>query len=51
MSEKPILYYIALSPPCRAVLLCGAELGIDFDLREVNVLEGETKKDDYLEVC
>lgn len=51
MSEKPILYYIILSPPSRAVLLCGAELGIDFDLRVVNVLEGDTQKDEYLEVC
>lgn len=50
MSEKPILYYVAASPPCRAVLMCGAELGIELDLREVNMLAGDNKNDNFIEV-
>lgn len=50
MSDKPILYYVMVSPPCRAVLLCAAELGIDLELREASPLSGDLMKDDYLEV-
>lgn len=33
MSNKPILYYAPRSPPCRAVQLTAAALGIELDLR------------------
>lgn len=46
----PILYYLPPSPPCRAVLLLGRMLGIDFDLRAVNVLEGDHLKAEFVEV-
>lgn len=46
----PILYYLPPSPPCRAVLLLGRMLGIDFDLRAVNVLEGDQLKAEFIEV-
>lgn len=46
----PILYYLPPSPPCRAVLLLGRMLGIDFDLRAVNVLEGDQLKAEFVEV-
>lgn len=46
----PILYYFPPSPPCRSVLLLGRMIGIDFDLRSVNVLEGEQLKPDYVQV-
>lgn len=50
MSEKLILYTNILSPPCRAVMMCGAELGIEFDLKIVDVLAFEHIKPDYVEV-
>lgn len=46
----PILYYLPPSPPCRAVLLLGRMLGIDFDLKPVNVLDGEQLKAEFVEV-
>lgn len=46
----PILYYFPPSPPCRAVLLLGRMIGLDFDLKSVSVLEGEQLKPDYVQV-
>lgn len=50
MSEKPILYMTPLSPPCRAVFLTGAALGIDFELKQVDFSNGEHKSPEYLKV-
>lgn len=50
MSEKPILYQAPLSPPCRAVFLTGAALGIEFDLKSVDMMGGEHKSEDYIKV-
>lgn len=50
MSEKPILYIMTLSPPCRAVMLTGAALGIEFDLKHVDMLGLEHKSPEYLKV-
>lgn len=46
----PILYYLPPSPPCRAVLLLGRMLEIEFDLKTVNVMEGEHLKPDFVQV-
>lgn len=46
----PVLYYIPPSPPCRAVLMLGRMLEIDFDLKPVNVNEGEHLKPDFVQV-
>lgn len=46
----PVLYYLPPSPPCRAVLLLGKLLGIDFDLKPVDVLQGDQFKSDFVEV-
>lgn len=51
MTKKIALYYTLLSPPSRAVLLCGAELGIEFDLKLVDLLGAEHKKPDFIKVC
>lgn len=40
----PVLHYFGPSPPCRSVLLLGKMLKIDFDLRVVNILEGDHLK-------
>lgn len=50
MSQKPILYLNILSPPCRAVLLAGAELDIDFDWKVVNLADSEHMKPEFLKV-
>lgn len=46
----PILHYLPPSPPCRAVLLLGRLLNIDFDLRLVDLSHGEHKKPEFIEV-
>lgn len=43
-------YYLPPSPPCRGVLLLARILGIDFNLKTLNILEGEHMKKDFLEV-
>lgn len=44
------LYYLPPSPPCRAVLLLGRILGLEFNLKSVNIQEGEHLKKDFIEV-
>lgn len=46
----PVLYYLPPSPPCRAVLMLGRIIGIDFDLRAINVLEGDNRKPEFVQV-
>lgn len=51
MSERPILYYNIASPPCRAVLLVAAELGIELDLKNIDLLGLEQVGEEYVSVC
>ncbi|XP_067618355.1 glutathione S-transferase D7 [Eurosta solidaginis] len=46
----PTLYYIPLSPPCRSVLLLAKMLGIEFELKTINILAGEQLKPEFLEI-
>lgn len=48
--KMPILYYLPPSPPCRAVLLLGRLIGLEFDLRAVNIIEGEHMKPEFVQV-
>lgn len=50
MSSKPILYYHILSPPSRAVLMTAAELGIELELKVINLLEFEHKSEEFIKV-
>lgn len=50
MSAKPILYYIEVSPPVRSVLLTAAAIGVELDLRVVDLLTGEHLKQEYVKV-
>lgn len=50
MSKKLILYMSTISPPARAVLMTGAELGIEFDLKCVDLLNFEHRKSEYIKV-
>lgn len=45
-----ILYYMAESPPCRSVMLLGKLIDIEFDMRIVDVFQGDQLKPDFLEV-
>lgn len=49
MSENPTLYMNILSPPCCAVLMTGAELGVEFDLKVID-LNGLDKNVDFVKV-
>ena len=44
------LYYVPRSAPCRSVLLVGKELGIEFNLKLVNLTEKEQLKPEFLAV-
>lgn len=46
----PVLHYVPPSPPCRAVLLLGRMLNVDFELKQVNLMEGENLKPEFLQV-
>lgn len=48
--SKPVLYYTILSPPVRAVLLTAAAIGLELELREVNLLDKEHLTPEYLKV-
>nr|AAR99711.1 glutathione S-transferase [Mayetiola destructor]AAS00666.1 glutathion S-transferase [Mayetiola destructor] len=48
MTEKITLYYNIVSPPACAVLLCGAELGIEFNLKEIDLFYREHKKPEFI---
>lgn len=50
MSAKPILYYHILSPPARAVLLTAAAMGIDLELKEVNLIDKENLSPEFIKV-
>lgn len=50
MGKKPILYMHITSPPCRAVLLTGAALGIEFKYKIINYLNAEQKDPEYIKV-
>jgi len=46
--SPPVLYYLPPSPPCRSILLLAKMLDLDFELKIVNILEGEQLKPDFV---
>nr|CAD7259942.1 unnamed protein product [Timema shepardi] len=46
----PLLYYYLLSPPCRAVLLLAKAIGVQLNLKVINILEGEQFSDEYIKL-
>lgn len=46
----PVLHYFPPSPPCRAVRLLGRMLNVAYDLRTVNIMEGDHLKPEYIAV-
>jgi len=50
-STMPLqLYHFHISPPSRSVLMTLKALGIDFEVKPVNLFEGEQKKTEYLKI-
>lgn len=47
---KITLYSQLLSPPCRAVLMVGEAIGIDFNVQEINILNKEQLKEDFIKI-
>lgn len=39
-----------ISPPARAVLMTGAELGIDFELKVIDLLNFKHREPEYIKV-
>ncbi|KDR11944.1 Glutathione S-transferase D7 [Zootermopsis nevadensis] len=44
------LYYLAPSPPCRMVLLLAKRIGIEFNLKTVNIIAGEQFKPEFIKL-
>ncbi|CAL4156963.1 unnamed protein product, partial [Meganyctiphanes norvegica] len=43
-------YYIPLSPPCRAVMLTAKALGVEMNLKFLNVMAGDQMKPEFLAI-
>lgn len=50
MANKPVLYYTPESQPCRSVLLAGVTLGIEFDLKLIDLFAGDHLSPEFLKV-
>lgn len=50
MCAKPVLYYMAYSPPCRSVLLTAAALGIDLELKQIDLFGREQLDPEFIKV-
>lgn len=48
---KPTLYYATLSPPSRSVLLTANLIGIELNLKKVDLLALEHLKPEFVKVC
>ncbi|XP_036330481.1 glutathione S-transferase 1 isoform X1 [Rhagoletis pomonella] len=47
---KPVLYYATLSPPSRAVLLTSNAVGVELELRPINLLKGEHLTTEFIKI-
>lgn len=45
--SKPILCYVALSPPARAALMTAREIGLDVEIKHVNMAVAEQRSAEY----
>lgn len=50
MTGKSVLYFHLVGPPCRSVLLTAAALGVDLELREIDLIKSEHLDPDFLKV-
>jgi glutathione S-transferase len=47
---KPILYTATLSPPGRAVVMTARAIGLDIEIKPINLLAGEHMTEEFLKV-
>lgn len=45
-----VLHGLIASPPCRAALLVAKAIGVDLEMKEVNIMAGENRTPEYLEL-
>lgn len=45
--SKPILCYVGLSPPARAALMTAREIGLDVEVKHVNMAVAEQRSPEY----
>lgn len=45
------LYYTPGSAPCRSVMLAAKALGVNLNLKQLDLIKGEHLKADFLKVC
>jgi glutathione S-transferase len=50
LGMAPILYMTLLSPPSRAVLITAQALGIELELKNVDLAKGEHRRPEYLQL-
>ncbi|XP_047488662.1 glutathione S-transferase 1-like [Penaeus chinensis] len=43
-------YYLDMSPPCRAVMLTARAVGVDLNLKLVNIMTGDHRKPEFLKI-
>lgn len=46
----PVLYSVDTSPPCRSVLMLAKAIGLSFDVKTINLSEGDQLKPEFLKV-
>ncbi|XP_018013809.1 glutathione S-transferase 1 [Hyalella azteca] len=46
----PVLYYAPASPPCRSVMLVAKEVGLELQLKPVDVMKGEHMRPEFLAI-
>lgn len=51
MANRPILYYVQRSPPCRAVLMAAKAIGVDLELKVTETAKKENRTPAFLKVC
>lgn len=47
---RPIVYFLDLSPPCRAVALTAKYINLDLEIRVINLLTGDHLTPEFIKV-
>lgn len=50
MTGKPVLYFTSVSPPARAAVLGARVLGLDVELKKIDLSLGEQKTEEFLKL-
>lgn len=48
--SKPILFYVSLSPPARAALITAREIGLDIEVKHVDMSKGEQRSENFKKI-